>query len=266
MKLEAASTQMEIVRGDAPLLVTFPHTGTVIPDNFLAGMVSRELALLDTDWYINELYDFVHELGATTVRTPFSRAVIDVNRDPSGLSLYPGQPTTGLVPLETFDGQPLYGDRAPSSQEIGIRRITYFDPFHSAIRGEIERLQAHHGHVVLYDCHSIRSTVPRLFSGKLPVFNVGTNGSTSCDGRIEEAVVSACEETGLSVVRNGRFKGGWITRHYGNPRKGIHAVQMELAQRFYMKEAEIERLHDVEWKMAQRRLANILRAALSVFP
>ena len=262
MKLESASIQMEIVRGDAPLLVTFPHTGTTIPDNFLAGMVSRELALLDTDWYIHDLYDFVHELGATTIRTPYSRSVIDVNRDPSGLSLYPGQATTGLVPVETFEGAPLYRSTPPTPAEIERRRSAYFDPFHLAIRDEIARLKAAHGRVVLYDCHSIRSIIPRLFPGELPVFNIGTNGGMSCESRLQNAVATACLSSGLSVVLNGRFKGGWITRNYGAPSTGVQAIQMELAQRFYMDEIGVERLPAEEWNRAQRLLKSVLEACL----
>jgi formiminoglutamase len=164
--------------------------------------------------------------------------VIDVNRDPSGVSLYPGQATTGLCPTETFDGEPLYHDgMEPDEAEIARRR-NYFGMYHDALAGEIARLREIHDHVVLYDCHSIRSKIPRLFQGDLPNFNIGTNDGKSCDARITERVAEMCAETGLPYVVNGRFKGGYITRHYGRPEDGVHAIQMELACRGYMDEPE----------------------------
>ena len=176
-----------------------------------------------------------NRLGATTVHTALSRTVIDVNRDPSGASLYPGQATTGLVPTKTFDGRALYRDgQAPTPDEIERRKALYFAPYHRALAGEIERLRARHPRVVLYDCHSIRSVEPRLFSGELPVFNIGTNSGKSCDSALEAAVAHRCAASPWSHVVNGRFTGGWITRTYGRPAEGVHAVQMELAMRGYL--------------------------------
>jgi N-formylglutamate deformylase len=172
-------------------------------------------------------------LGATMMHTTISRTVIDVNRDPSGASLYPGQATTGLCPTETFDGEPLYREgRNPDSAEIERRRSDWFDPYHASLRSEIARLRAMHPRVVLYDAHSIRSVVPRLFDGSLPLFNIGTNSGASCDPALTEAVEAICRTSGSTAV-NGRFKGGWITRHYGRPEDGVHAIQMELAMRGY---------------------------------
>lgn len=256
------SSRIEIAQGTAPIVVSFPHTGTEVPAHVLSAMQSRELALLDTDWWIHELYDFVGEMGATTIRTPFSRSVIDVNRDPSGQSLYPGQPTTGLVAVETFDGAPLYAGEPPTAEAIAERQTAYFDPFHAAIRSELERIKSLHGYAILYDCHSIRSVVPRLFPGELPIFSVGTNGGSSCDKRLEDNVSLACLASGLSVVLNGRFKGGWITRNYGKPADGVHAIQMELAQRFYMDEPATARLARDEWSKAQATLRRVVQAAL----
>ena len=225
---------LSIARNDAPLLVSIPHTGTD-----LAGLddriVSPWLARRDTDWWIETLYDFAGDLGATVVRTSISRTVIDVNRDPSGVSLYPGQATTGLCPLETFDGDPLYRvGQEPTEDEIAARRVTFFAPYHAALAAEIERLRRRHDRIVLYDCHSIRSTIPRLFAGELPVFNLGTNGGASCAGDLQSGIEAVLAASGESHVVNGRFKGGWITRRYGRPRDGVHAVQMELACRGYM--------------------------------
>ncbi len=230
---------LRIHRGDAPLVVAFPHGGTD-----LAGLaeqfVSPWHAQIDTDWWIAELYAFAAELGATTVATDISRSVIDMNRDPSGASLYPGQATTELCPTTTFDGEPLYRFGEPDEAEITRRLHLYHRPYHEALAAELDRLRTRHGKVVLYDAHSIRSHVPRLFDGELPQFNIGTNGGATCAPELETIVAGICAASGESHVVNCRFKGGWTTRHYGRLEDGVHAIQMELAQRGYMAEpAEI---------------------------
>ena len=226
---------LTLKQGDAPLLVSFPHTGMSIPAECAAALVSFPLARHDADRHIDKLYAFATELGATTVHTALSRTVIDVNRDPSGASLYPGQTTTGLVPTETFDGRPLYrAGQEPTPDEIERRKALYFAPYHLALAEEIKRLRAMHPRVVLYDCHSIRSREPRLFPGELPVFNIGTNAGKSCEPALETAVARTCAASPWSHVVNGRFTGGWITRTYGRPAEGVHAVQMELAMRGYL--------------------------------
>jgi N-formylglutamate deformylase len=228
---------VEIKRGEAPLLISIPHTGTEIPPDIEAGLVSPWLARKDTDWWIERLYAFVQELGATVIRATHSRTVIDVNRDPSGASLYPGQATTGLCPTETFDGQALYKPgRAPDKFEIDRRRRLYFQPYHTALTSEITRLKQKHPRIVLYDCHSIRSVIPRLFEGELPHMSIGTNSGASCDSGFAHVVQAVCDASGFSWVSNGRFKGGWITRGHGRPALGIHALQMELACRSYLAE------------------------------
>ena len=230
-------TWLTVTRGAAPLLVSLPHTGTALPEAVAADLVSRDLALYDTDWWIDRLYDFAADLGATVVHTAISRTVIDVNRDPSGASLYPGQATTGLCPTTTFDGRPLYRPGAePGAAEIARRREAYFEPYHRALAAERDRLRALHPDIVVYDCHSIRSRVPRLFEGELPVLNIGTNGGLSAAPAIEAGVVRACASSPFSTVLNGRFKGGWITRSLGKPADGVHAVQMEIACRGYVDE------------------------------
>ncbi|MFZ5792129.1 MAG: N-formylglutamate deformylase [Pseudomonadota bacterium] len=226
-----------VMRGKAPLIVSLPHTGTEIPAPYERGLVSPWLARKDTDWWIDRLYDFALSLGATMIRTAISRTIIDVNRDPSGTSLYPGQATTELCPTTTFDGEPLYEPGAePSAKDIAERRARFFDPYHAALQAEIERLRAVHGTVVVYDCHSIRSVIPRLFEGRLPNFNIGTNAGASCDPALTAAIEAVCAATEFSQVTNGRFKGGWITRSLGRPEAGLHTVQMELACRGYMPE------------------------------
>lgn len=227
---------LEIHRGAAPLLVSFPHTGTDIPDAVGSGFVSPWLARRDADWWIDQLYGFARELGATTVRTRISRSVIDVNRDPSGASLYPGQATTELCPTTDFDGAPLYRGSLPDDAEIARRRSIWFDPYHAAIADELARLRALHGKVVLYDAHSIRSRIPRLFDGELPQFNIGTNNGVTCDLELAEKVAAICAASGQSYVLNGRFRGGWTTRRYAQPTDGVHAIQMELAIRGYLAE------------------------------
>jgi N-formylglutamate deformylase len=228
---------LAVHHGDAPLIVSFPHTGTEIPEGIETRLVSPWLARKDADHWVDVLYDFAHALGATTVRTSLSRTVIDVNRDPSGASLYPGQITTGLCPLETFAGEALYKpDCAPDAAEIARRRAAYFDPYHAALSEQIERLRSQHRAVVVYDAHSILSRAPRLFDGELPQFNIGTDNGATCDAALTKAIESICDRSGMSRVTNGRFRGGWITRRNGKPRKGVHAIQMELAMRGYLTE------------------------------
>ncbi|WP_230530630.1 N-formylglutamate deformylase [Microvirga roseola] len=228
---------LTVIRGDAPLLVSLPHTGTEIPAEYEHGLVSPWLARKDADWWIERLYDFASGLGATVVRTSISRTVIDVNRDPSGVSLYPGQATTELCPTSTFDGEPLYRSGAePSADEIAERRARFFNPYHAVLREEIVRLRGMHPKIVVYDCHSIRSVIPRLFEGTLPHFNIGTNGGTTCAPALSGAIEQISAGSGFSYVVNGRFKGGYITRSLGQPQDGVHAIQMELACRGYMKE------------------------------
>ena len=238
---------LTIQRGDAPLVVSIPHSGITIPEAYGDGLVSIERARRDADWWIDRLYDFAGDLGATVVHTAISRTVIDVNRDPSGQSLYPGQATTELCPTTTFDGEPLYHPgREPSDKAIEARRLTYFDPYHGALAAETERLRVRHSRVVLYDCHSIRSIIPRLFPDTLPQFNIGTNGGESCAPALTASIERLCDGTGQSWVTNGRFKGGSITRRLGRPDAGIHAVQMELACRGYMHEM-LGPVSDEDW-------------------
>jgi N-formylglutamate deformylase len=228
---------LRVRRGKAPLIVSFPHAGTQIPDEIEHKLNSLWLARKDTDWWVRQLYDFADGLDATIVATDISRTAIDVNRDPSGASLYPGQATTSLCPLVTFDGEALYRPGTePDAAEIADRRRRYFDPYHRALVDEINRLRADSERIVLYDAHSIRSHIPRLFDGSLPHFNLGTDNGRTCAPALTASVESLCAASGLSAVTNGRFRGGWTTRHYGNPAIGIHAIQLELACRTYMDE------------------------------
>jgi formiminoglutamase len=266
---------LEIRRGGAPLVVSLPHAGTEIPADIEARLVSPWIGRRDADWWVERLYDFAGDLGATTVRTAISRTVIDVNRDPSGASLYPGAATTELCPTTTFDGEPLYRPgEEPGPDEIARRRGAWFDPYHRTLAAEIGRLKALHGWVVLYDAHSIRSRIGRLFDGELPQFNIGTNGGASCDPALAAAAEAACDASPFSRVTNGRFKGGHITRRHGRPEEGVHALQMELACRGYMEEpaGPIEpetwpTPYDPDRAAPMRRvLAGVLQACLAFRP
>lgn len=222
---------LHVTRADTPLILAMPHGGTNLP---VSGFRSDWWARRDADWHIADLYTGLAD--ATIVATDVSRSVIDVNRDPSGASLYPGQATTDLCPTTTFDGDPLYAAAAPDPAEIARRRALYFDPYHAALAGEIARLRARHDRVVVYDCHSIRSRVPRLFDGDLPDLNIGTNSGTTCAEALRDAVADIAAASGFGHVVDGRFRGGWTTRHYGRPATGVHAIQMETAIRAYLRE------------------------------
>lgn len=228
---------LEITRGNSPLVLGLPHTGTELPDDCATRLNDLGRGMADTDWHIHDLYAGL-AADATSVRTKIHRYAIDVNRDPGGDSLYPGQNTTGLCPLTDFDGRAIYLEgREPDAAEIARRRDAYHAPYHAALEAELTRVRGLHGFAILYDCHSIRAYIPFLFDGRLPDFNIGTNTGASCDVGIEAAVRRICDAAdGFSAITNGRFKGGWTTRHYGRPGEGLHAIQMELAQSTYMQE------------------------------
>jgi N-formylglutamate deformylase len=225
--------------GTQPLLVSMPHVGTYLPPGLAARLNEPARQVPDTDWHLERLYDFAVGLGASVLVATHSRYVIDLNRDPSGASLYPGQSVTGLCPVDDFDGQPLYQNPAdvPSEAETTERLNTVWQPYHQQLQAELERLLALHGRVVLWDAHSIRSVVPRFFDGKLPDLNLGTADGASCDPGFSAAFLAMAQAVpGHTAVLNGRFKGGFITRQYGQPARGIHAVQLEMTQCSYMQE------------------------------
>ncbi|MDH2312378.1 N-formylglutamate deformylase [Methylobacterium brachiatum] len=222
---------VEVNCGTSPVILAFPHTGTDVPPDIAARLNAEGQVLRDTDWHIHRLYEGLLA-DATTVRAAFHRYCIDANRDPSGTSLYPGQNTTGLIPITNFDGASIWCEgKAPDEAEISVRIARFHAPYHAALCAEIDRVKALHGVAILYDCHSIRSAIPFLFEGRLPDFNIGTDGGVTCDPVIERAAVETCTATkGYTSILNGRFRGGWTVRHYGRPEAGVHAIQMELAQ------------------------------------
>lgn len=258
---------LTVRRGDLPLLISIPHAGIDVPAPHSEGLISPWLTCKDTDWWIDRLYETVIPRGATVIRTAISRSIIDVNRDPTDRSLYPGLATTGLCPTTTFDGEPLYAAGAePSAGEIARRREQFHEPYHAALHEEIDRLRESHDTVVVYDCHAIRSSIPRLFSGLLPHFNIGTFDGTSCSPSLTEAIERACRLPKRTRVTNGRFKGGFITRSCGRPEAGVHAVQMEIACRAYLAET-VGSVSEADWPpmFDPRRVDDVrgvLRAAL----
>ncbi|MEP7062698.1 MAG: N-formylglutamate deformylase [Betaproteobacteria bacterium] len=248
-----------LLAGTRPLLVSIPHTGTHLPPTLAARLTDEALSLPDTDWHVDRLYDFAASLGASVLVATHSRYVIDLNRPPDNRSLYPGQDTTGLCPVDTFDRAPLYRVHAPDDVELAARRSAFYDPYHATLRGELERLRALHPRVVLWDAHSIRSVLPRFFAGQLPDLNFGTADGASCDARMANAMLEIAQQANrYSTVLNGRFTGGHITRHYGDPAGGVHAIQLEMAQRIYMDER-----HPFDYDAARAaRLQPLLRALL----
>ncbi len=229
-------TPVTVVPGTSPIVLAQPHSGTCVPDAIRANLTERGDMLADTDWHIPQLYDGLLP-DATIVRAEFNRYVIDANRPPDGASLYPGQNTTGLVPTVDFENHPIWHDE-PDEAEIARRRQAFHAPYHAALRAELDRVHAQHGFAILYDCHSIQSRLPFLFEGTLPDLNIGTDMGATCSPAIERAVAMACINGPYSHVLNGRFRGGWTTRHYGRPDENIHAIQMEIAQSTYLKAEE----------------------------
>ncbi len=250
-----------VQRGDGPIVLGQPHGGTYVPDDIAARLNANGQALADTDWHINQLYDGL-VANATVVQSHIHRYVIDANRDPAGVSLYPGQNTTTLVPLTDFDGQPIWAEgQEPSIDEIEVRRTAYHAPYHNALEQELERVRAIHGVAILFDCHSIRSKIPFLFEGTLPDMNIGTDGGATCAPGIEAAAYEFSHSSPYSTVLNGRFRGGWTTRHYGRPDEGQHAIQMELAQSTYLStETPPWAFDEVKAKRLRRWLVDILDA------
>lgn len=229
----------QLHRGSVPLLVSLPHIGTEIPADQRARYVPRAHDVEDTDWHLAQLYDFATELGGSVLQPRYSRYVIDLNRPPDDTPMYPGASNTELCPTRFFSGDPLYvQDQGLSDDERAWRRTEYWQPYHEALAAELERLRAEHGFALLWDGHSIRSEIPWLFEGLLPDLNIGTGGGTSADARITEAVAAVAAGYGEAThAVNGRFKGGYITRHYGRPADHVHAVQLEMTQKLYMQES-----------------------------
>lgn len=251
--------------GTTPLLLSLPHVGTEIPAELRAVLVPRALALEDTDWHLAEVYSFARDLGASILVPRCSRYVIDLNRPPtSNAVMYAGANNTELVPTHFFSGDPLYRDgREPDAREIESRRETYWRPYHAAMTSELARLRSEHGHAILWDGHSIQPVLPWLFEGRLPDLNLGTAGGASCASSLRDALMKVlASQTAFSRVTDGRFKGGYITRHRGRPQEGVHAIQLEMGLQVYMddRRASVPAAAPDADKLA--RLQPVLRALL----
>lgn len=254
-------TEMPVFKlrqGKSGLLVSMPHVGTYLSQYLLPRMTAEALQLADTDWHLELLYDFLESLDATVLVATHSRYVIDLNRSPDNASLYPGLNTTGLCPLDTFSQQPLYQSGcAPETKEIDARVAHFWQPYHQTLISELDRLKALNGIAVLWEAHSIRSVVPRFFAGELPHLNIGSADNQSCDKSLVTAIAHEATNSEYSMVVNGRFKGGYITRHYGKPAENIHAVQLEIAMRSYMEESApyaFDEVRAVEFRPVLQRM------------
>jgi N-formylglutamate deformylase len=238
LSLESPDAGFTRHAGTSALIISMPHVGTELPRDIAEQLTAAGLKVADTDWHVDQLFAFAQQAGASWLRARYSRYVIDLNRPPDDQSLYPGRTTTPLCPTESFAGERLYRAAGPAAAEIARRRERYWLPYHTALRELIDATRRRCGHALLLEAHSIRSEVPRLFSGRLPDVNVGTNDGRSCAPTLSATVVSAlARQSRFTHVLNGRFKGGYITRAYGEPHAGRHALQLELAQRAYMDES-----------------------------
>jgi len=257
-----------LLRGRSPLLVSVPHCGVALPEALRERLVPRAAGVEDTDWHLARLYAFAHDLGASLIVPAYSRYVVDLNRPPEDTPMYPGVNNTGLVPTRFFSGEALYrAGQEPGADETAQRVERYWRPYHDALATELRRMQAAHGHAVLFDAHSIKSELPWLFEGPLPALNLGTVGGSSCApslGAALSAVLAAQPRFGHVV--DGRFKGGYITRHYGQPEQRIHAVQLEMCWRCYLDESRPEAWHAARAAEASPLLQALVQALIDWRP
>jgi N-formylglutamate deformylase len=255
-------------QGRTPLLLSLPHAGTNIPAALLAAMQPRAREVEDTDWFLDRLYAFVTEMGAGLITPSHSRYVVDLNRPSDHRPMYPGANNTELCPTRFFTGEPLYRDGlAPTPSEVAHRIDTYWQPYHRALDHELARLKAEHGHAILFDAHSIKSELPWLFDGRLPDLNLGTADGTACAPSLRDALATVLHaQEHYSVAVDGRFKGGHITRHYGQPSMGVHAVQLEKCWGTYMREMPPLDWHAARAGQLQPLLRQLVQAMLDWTP
>ena len=248
---------------EVPLLVSIPHTGVEVPEAIAARFANDHVRELpDTDWHLHVLYDFVPRLGARTLFARFNRYVVDLNRPRDRAPLYPGRAETALVPVQTFAGEPLYrAGEEPDEAEVEARVQRYWQPYHARLVQELARLRQRFGYALLWDAHSITSRVPRLFAGELPIFMLGDAKGRSAAADLTASVLGVQARSGMSHRANDPFQGGWITRGHGRPAEGVHALQLEMAQRAYMDEGPPYRYRDD----LAARLRPVLEAMLRAF-
>ncbi|MBP5857762.1 N-formylglutamate deformylase [Marivibrio halodurans] len=255
--------------GTSPVLISIPHVGTRLPGEIVERMTPEARMLADTDWHVDRLYDFAADMGCAVLAADYSRYVIDLNRPPDDANLYPGQDTTGLLPIDTFAGDPLYVDDAIPDHAETIQRLdAFWHPYHDTLAEALSRIRERHGHAVLWEAHSIRGDVPRFFEGRLPDLNIGTANGSACAPSLAQAVEDAAARHGaaFSRVTDGRFKGGYSTRHYGRPDAGWHAIQLEIAQRAYMDEDPPFTYRPERAELLRAVLTPMLRAAIDWRP
>jgi N-formylglutamate deformylase len=261
---QAAEPLYDYMPGERPLLLSFPHSGTFVPPDLAMRLTPEALDLPDTDWYVPELYHFTRELGASVICATHTRYVVDLNRPPDGAPLYPGQRETTVCPTETFDGERLYAaGQEPTSREITERLHRYWQPYHDKLAELAQAIVRRHGYCILWDAHSIHSVVPALFEGRLPDLNIGSSGGRSCSPDLPARLIGRLSsQSRFSHVLDGRFKGGYITRHYGNPAANIHAVQMEIAQGAYLQESRTPDFSAARAQPLSSLLKELLQAVL----
>ncbi len=249
--------------GDTPLLISVPHDGREIPDDIRAAMTAAGLSIPDTDWHVAELYDFAKQMSANMVVANYSRYVIDLNRAADDAALYPGQIATGLCPEQTFSGEAIYATTGVDEPAQAMRVEHFWRPYHQHIQDTLDSLRQRHGYALLWDAHSIPSTVPRLFDGELPELSLGSNDGKSCSAAIEAAVAEVAKGSAHSAVINGRFKGGYITRQYGDPDEGVQALQLEIAQRSYMGEETLvlDKEKAAALRVTLQKMLNVFQSA-----
>jgi N-formylglutamate deformylase len=257
-----------LYRGSTPLLVSLPHAGTLIPAHLQPALVPRALLVEDTDWFLDQLYDFVRDVGASLIVPRHSRYVIDLNRPSDNAPMYPGSNNTELCPTRSFNGEALYRDgMSPSAVEVTQRVVTYWQPYHDALRDELARLTTAHGHAVLFDGHSIKSQLPWLFDGTLPDLNLGTARGAACASSLRDTLAAVLRsQERFSVAIDGRFTGGYITRQYGRPAHGVHAVQLEICWSTYMPETAPYTWHADQAAQLQPLLRQLVQAMLEWRP
>tara|TARA_R110002049_G_scaffold175316_3_gene342624 strand:- start:2182 stop:2991 length:810 start_codon:yes stop_codon:yes gene_type:complete len=261
---ELDSDIFKLKRGKSKLLVSMPHVGTQLPEWLIPRMSQESMSLPDTDWYLEELYDFLQDIDVTVISANYSRYVVDLNRSADDMSLYPGSNVTGLCPTDTFDGNSIYEHEAKlDAIEVKSRLDKFWYPYHDALASEIARIKAIHSNVIVWEAHSIRSEVPRFFDGELPHLNIGTADGTTCQHEIIEKIMDVIKTNGdYSWVENGRFKGGFITRHYAQPSLGINTMQLEIAMRSYMDESSLSPKFDNDKATSLRGLLKAMMQSI----
>jgi N-formylglutamate amidohydrolase len=260
----------DFIDTDSPVLISIPHAGLEVPTEILSRFTPEARLLADTDWHVDRLYDFAPAMGCSMLTARYSRYVIDLNRPPDDANLYPGRDTTGLVPVDTFAGQPIYiDDMTPDMAETFGRIDGFWRPYHDKIAQALDAIRARHGYAILWEAHSIRSQVPRLFDGRLPDLSFGTVGGRACAESLADIVTTAASHpsgAAYSQTRDGRFKGGYNTRHYGRPKDNIHAIQLEIAQATYMDERPPFPFDEPKADQLRASLRAMLQAALDWRP